>query len=141
MQQCSETITVLNRWYNSSTHLDEWHPTVIQGVSWFNRVAATVTTSGLKAADTATVRIPTSADAGTAAYMTPQAYKAAASPSGAYTLARGDIIARGDLTAGGTITSITPASAKAASDDVLTIISVTDNTRRPNAPHRKVVLA
>ena len=141
MQQCSETITVLNRKYNPTSGLDEWIPTVIHGVSWFDKVAATVTTAGLKAANTATVRIPEGADTGGRSYMPPPAYKAAASTSGAYTLARGDIVTKGDLTNGGTITSITPASAKAASEDTLTIISVTDNTTRPHAPHRKVVLA
>lgn len=139
MQQCSETITVLNRKFNPATGLDEWNPTVIHGVSWYNKVAATVTTAGLKTADTATVRIPVGADAGGRSYMTPAAYKAAESASGAYTLARGDIVARGDLTEGGTIQSITPKQAQEASDDVVTILSVTDNTRRPNAPHRKVV--
>lgn len=141
MQQCSETITVLNRWYNRATDLDEWIPTVIHGVSWFNKVAATVTTAGLKTADTATVRIPVDADTGGRSYMPPPAFKAAESPSGAYTLARGDYIARGDITTtvNGVVQPITPAQAQAATEDFITILSVTDSTHRPNAPHRKVV--
>ena len=140
MQECNETITVLNRRYDPDRGLDTWIPTVLHGVSWFNKIAATVTQDGLKAANTAIVRIPEGADAGERVYLAPPEYKAAESVSGAYTLARGDIIARGDIT-GGTAGSITPAQAKAQSEDVLTIISVTDSTRRRHGAHRKVVLA
>lgn len=134
MQQCNETITVLNRRINPDTRLDEWIPTVIHGVSWHSKIVANVTQAGLKAADTATVRIPVDADTGGRSYLTPQAYKAAESTSEAYTLARGDILVRAEITE-----SMTPAQAQAAYEDVVTIISVTDNTRRPRAPHRKVV--
>lgn len=134
MQQCNETITVLNRRINPDTRLDEWTPTVIRGVSWHSKIVANVTQAGLKAADTATVRIPVDADTGGRSYLTPQAYKAAESTPEAYTLARGDILVRAEITE-----SMTPAQAQAAYEDVVTIISVTDNTRRPRAPHRKVV--
>lgn len=134
MKQCSETITVLNRRYNPATGLDEWNPTVIHGASWHSSIKANITNEGLKAAETATVRIPVDADAGGATYMTPAAYKAAESVSGAYTLDRGDILVRAELT-----TAMTPAEAQAAYEDTVTIIGVTDNTRRPHAPHRKVV--
>lgn len=134
MKACNETITVLNRRVNPDTRLDEWTPTVIRGVSWHSKIAANVTQAGLKAADTATVRIPADADTGGRTYMTPQAYKAVESVSGAYTLARGDILVRAEITE-----SMTPAQAQAAYEDMVTIISVTDNTRRPRAPHRKVV--
>ena len=132
MKACNETITVLNRRVNPDTRLDEWTPTVIRGVSW--HIVANVTQAGLKAADTATVRIPANADTGGRTYLTPQAYKAAESVSEAYTLARGDVLVRAEITE-----SMTPAQAQAAYEDVVTIISVTDNTRRPRAPHRKVV--
>lgn len=134
MKECTETITVLNRRLNQATGLDEWQPTVIHGVSWHRRANVSIVQTGLKCADTATVRIPADADTGGRAYLDPAAFKATESPSGAYTLARGDIIVRAELTA-----ALTPAQAQAAYEDCLTIISVTDNTRRPHAPHRKVV--
>lgn len=148
MQQCNETITVINRKYNPETDRDDWIPTVIHGASWHNKVAATVTQTGLHTADTATVRIPVGADAGGATYMPPAAYKAAESASGAYTLARGDYIIRGDITAPEPDTpttataaaaSVVPAEVLAQYEDHMTILSVTDNTRRPHGAHRKVM--
>ena len=138
MQQATETITVINRKYNTSTGLDDWKPTVITGASWYSKLAASVTQAGLKTADTATVRIPVGADAQSRTYMTPAAYKAAESVSDAFTLARGDLIVRGTVT----VTegqSLTPADITASYDDAYTIIGVTDNTRRPREPHWKVV--
>lgn len=148
MKECNETITVLNRRLNTETGLDEWIPTVIRDVSWHSKVAAAVTQAGLNTATTATVRIPDDADTGGRTYMPPSAYKAAESATGAYTLARGDIIVRGEIempgqdmpmpaTAGAA--SVTPAQAKAQFEDCITILSVTDNTRRPHGAHRMVV--
>ena len=134
MQQCNETITVLNRRYNNETGRDEWTPTVISGVSWHSEIKAVVTQSGLKDAKTAIVRIPVGADAGGAGYLDPSAYKTAEGTSGAYTLARGDILVRGVLSG-----TPTPAEAQSAYEDCVTIIGVTDNTRRTHGAHRKVV--
>lgn len=137
MKECNETITVLNRKYNPETKRDEWNTTVIHGVSWYSKIAAAVTQAGLKSADTAVVRIPVDADTGERSYLTPAVYKAAESVSDAYTLARGDVIVHAELTE-----SMTPAQAQAAyGDDALTIIGTADNTHRPQAPHRRVVLA
>ena len=138
MQQATETITVINRKYNAATSYDEWIATVITGASWYGKLAAAVTQAGLKTADTATVRIPVSADTQGRTYKTPAAYKAAVSVSGAWTLARGDLIVRGTVTvAAGQ--SLTPADITKRYDDVYTITGVTDNTRRPREPHWKVV--
>ena len=138
MQQANETITIINRKYNETTGRDDWNPTVISGVSWYSKMVASVTQSGLKTASVVTVRIPTDADTGGASYVQPTAYKAAESVSGAYTLARGDLIVHGTVTtAQGQ--SLTPASVTTTNDECFTITSVTDNTSRPNAPHMKVV--
>lgn len=137
MQQCTETITIINRRYNTSTGLDDWIPTVITGVSWHSKLTAAVTQTGLKAADTLVVRIPTSADTSGRAYMDPAAYKKAESVSGAFTLAHGDLIVRGTVTQTGQ-TPLTPAQVQAENADCFTIVSVGDNTRRPNAPHWRV---
>ena len=134
MKACAETITVLNRRYDSATGRDVWARTVIAGVSWHSTIAAAVTQAGLKTAKTATVRIPVDADAGGAVYLTPAAYNAAESTVGAYTLARGDIIVRAAINE-----ALTPAEVQAAYEDCVTIIGVTDNTRRPHGAHRKVV--
>lgn len=134
MKETTETVTVLNRRTDPTTGLDEWRPTVIRGVSWHSRVNVSITQTGLKSADTATVRIPEDADTGGRVYMTPAEYSAAESPSGAFTLARGDVMVRAEIT-----TPTTPAALQTACEDYITIISVTDNTRRPHAPHRKVV--
>lgn len=134
MHECTETITVLNRRYNPTTGLDDWIPTVIHGVSWHSSIKANVTNEGLKAADTATVRIPEDADAGERSYLAPPAYKAAEDVSGAYTLAHGDLLVRAEISE-----PVTPAQVQATYEDAVTILAVTDNTRRPHAPHRKVV--
>lgn len=138
MRQANETITVINRKYNPTTDRDDWIPTVIKGATWYSSQIATVTQSGLKAADTATVRIPVGADTGDRTYMPPTAYKAAESVSDAFTLARGDLIVRGTVSAPEG-QSLTPASVTTANDDCYTITNVTDNTRRPKAPHWRVV--
>lgn len=138
MQQAVETITVINRKFNPTTGLDDWNPTVITGASWHGKQVASVTQAGLKSADTASVRIPVGADTQGRTYMTPKAYAAAESVSGAFTLAHGDLIVRGtvSVTQG---QSLTPAAVTAAYDDAYTIISTTDNTRRPRGAHWKVV--
>lgn len=140
MQQATETITVINRWYNAESGLDEWIPTVIRGASWHNKIAATLANDGLKTADTATVRIPVDANTGGRSYMTPAAYKAAQSTPGGYTLARGDLVVRAEIpTPTSAEPPITPASIVAAYEDCITVLAVTDNTRRPHGAHRKVV--
>ena len=138
MQQANETITVINHKYNDTTGKDEWTPTVISGASWYSKLLANVTQSGLKTAKTVTVRIPTDADTGGRSYIPPAAYKAAESVSDAFTLARGDLIVLGTVTTTQG-QSLTPANVTQTHDECFTITSVTDNTRRPNAPHLKVV--
>ena len=138
MYQTTETITVLNRKYNNSTGRDEWIPTVISGVSWHSKIAATVTQTGLKTAKTATVRIPLDASAGGKGYVTPAAFKLLADTSGAYTLNRGDVIARGDYMPKPS-ESLTPAALQEVAEDCVTITDVIDNTRRPHGAHRRVV--
>ena len=138
MQQCSETITVINRKLNATTGLDDWTPTVITGASWFSKLVASVTQAGLKAADTVTVRIPTDADTQSKSYMEPKAYEAAKDVSGAWTLAHGDIIVRGAVTVRQG-ESLKPADITRAYDECMTIISSTNNTRRPHGAHWKVV--
>jgi len=138
MQQAVETITIINRKFNPATGLDDWNPTIITGASWHGKQIASVTQAGLKSADTASVRIPVGADTQGRTYMTPKEYKAAESVSGAFTLAHGDLIVLGAVTAEPG-QSLTPAAVTDTYDEAYTIISTTDNTRRPHGAHWKVV--
>lgn len=115
MQQCTETITVLSRSTDPDTGLDIWTPAVIHGVSWHGRNTAKATGKGLTPTDAYTVRIPLE-------------------NAGSTVPENGDIIVRAELTQ-----SLTPAEVQAAYTDVFTVTGVTDNTRRPRAPHYKVV--
>lgn len=134
MKEANETITVINRRYNSETGLDEWLPTVITGASWYGKQIASVTTNGLQAANTAVARIPVDAETGGRSYVTPEAYKAAESVSGVFTIAKGDLIVHGSVTD----STLTPAQIQAAYE-CYTIIGVTDNRNRPRGAHWKVV--
>ena len=51
MRGCTEVITLLNAQVDPDTGYDVYTPTKITGVSWYSTAAATVTTSGLLAAD------------------------------------------------------------------------------------------
>ena len=142
MRECNETVTVLNRRYDSAAGRDVWQATVITGVSWHSTIAASVTSAGLKTAKTATVRIPVDADTHGATYTDPAEYNALQDTSGAYTLARGDVIVRGTVSLtppSGATESLTPADIQRTHEDYITIIGVTDDTRRPHGAHRKVV--
>lgn len=134
MREATETITVINRKLDIETGLDEWDPTIITGASWYDKQIASVTTNGLKAANTAAVRIPVGANTNGRSYLTPRAYSAAESVSGAFTLAHGDLIVRGAVTD----STLTPAQIQEAYE-CYTIVAVTDNTRRPKEPHWKVM--
>lgn len=135
MKQCNETITVINRRLDSETGLDVWIPTVIRGVSWHSSQIAAVTQSGLKAANTVTVRVPADADTCEKVYAEPAAYKAAADASGLFTFAEGDLIVRAAIPA----LTLTPAELHKAYDDCYTVTGATNNTRRPRGAHWKVV--
>ena len=131
MKECNETITVFNRSYNDSAGYDVWTPTIITGVSWYLRTDTAITDSGLKAASKCTIRIPTDADTGQKSYIDPLSYN---DPSTTFTLTAGDIIIRGTCS-----NCENPAELKKHHPDMVTILGVTDNRRRPRGPHFKVV--
>ena len=133
MNLCNETITVFNPKLNVTTDKDEYHGTVISGVSWFCEIVSTVN-EGLKAANKFTIRIPEDADFGGKAYADPLGYAGAEDVSGLFTLRNGDIVARGAVTE----TGLRPAELH-NNYEAFTILGVTDNRRAPNAPHWKVV--
>ena len=137
MKLCNDVITVFNARVDPATGGNVWTATVIDGVSWYMTDASTVDASkgGLVAANKATIRIPVEAKAPGKVYTDPISYKGADSVAGLWTLQQGDIIVRGD---GSATQSPTPAALKKAFADCVTVLSVTDNQRAPNAPHWRV---
>lgn len=69
MQLCNDTITLYNRRFDPDEDCDVYERTVIRGVHWFNSEATTVDSTGLKAANKVTIRIPTDADFGGKVYL------------------------------------------------------------------------
>lgn len=135
MNMCDETITVFNAQFNPEKDLDEYHGTVISGVSWFGDIAAVVDPStGLKAASKVTIRVPKNADFSGKAYVDPLSYQTA-DPTSCFTLKSGSVIVKGAVS----IDNPTPAMLHKQFTDAITVLGVTDNRRAPNAPHWKVV--
>ena len=136
MKLCTDIITVFNARVDAATGGNVWTPTVITGASWYMTDASTVDAGkgGLVAANKATIRIPEDADAGGKAYADPVAYRNAESVTGLWTLQNGDIIVKGSVGSG----TWTPAALKKAYADCVTVLTVTDNRRAPNAPHWRI---
>ena len=120
MKLCNDTITVFNARVDPATGGNVWTATVIGGASWYMTDASTVDTGkgGLVAANKVIVRIPEEV-----------------APAG-FGLKAGDIIVKGDASA---TAGPTPAKLKKAwGADCMTVLSVTDNRRAPNAAHWRV---
>lgn len=128
MKLANDTITVINKRYNPVTSFDVYTATVLTGVSWYSTVAVAVEQTGLNAADSFIVRIPTELCGN---YVDPVAYKSGAD---GWTLTSGDIIVKDAVTG-----DIKPADLQKANYEYMTVKGVTDNRRAPNAPHFKVV--
>lgn len=58
MRHCDKTVTIYRKEYDAENAFDVYRGTVIKGVSFFSKVATTVSTDGLTAASEATLRIP-----------------------------------------------------------------------------------
>lgn len=134
MRLCNETITVFNTRFDPDADKDVYTGTVITGVSWFCEIASNVDSSGLKAANKFTIRIPTNADFSGKAYTDPVSYKNG-DPSAVFTLQNGDIIVKGRAEDA----NPRPADLQKKYAEVVTVLGVTDNRRTRNAPHWKVV--
>lgn len=134
MNLCNDTITVFNAKLDKSSGNDVYFATVISGVSWFSEIVSNVDSSGLKAANKFTIRIPATADTCGKAYVSPLDYAAAEDASGLFTLRNGDIIVHGAVS----VPDPRPAALH-KNYEALTILGVTDNRRTRNAPHWKVV--
>lgn len=136
MKLCDETVTVYNARVDPATRMEAYTPTVLRGVSWHCRTEAKVTDSGLKAANVFTLRIPEDADAGGRTWAEPGEYRDAADVRGLWTLGKSDVIVKGEAAQSGQ----TPARLREryGAENVLTVLSVTDNRRAPKGKHFKV---
>ncbi len=134
MRLCTDTITLFNARLDPATGYDDYLPTVIAGVSWYEGVSVNVNSNGLLAANTCTIRIPLDADFGGKSYTDPIEYAAAEAPETVFTLQPGDIVVKGAISE-----PMRPAELKNAHASFVTIRGVTDNRRAPNAPHWKVL--
>ena len=139
MRLCKDTITVFNARYDKDNDRDVYHATVITGVSWYDEIASNVDSSGLKAADKYTIRIPVDADFSGKTYVDPVTYAGVSGdPATMFTLKSGDIIVKGSVTVNAGVDP-RPSELQKAYAEVATVLGVTDNRRAPNAPHWKVV--
>lgn len=133
MKECNETITVFNTRLDDDKGYDLYVPTIIRGVSWFCETASNVDSSGLKAANKFIIRIPVDADFSDKAYVPPAAY-AGGDPNTVFTLKQGDVIVHGEETE-----PMQPAQLQEKYGELVTILGVTDSSRRSHAKHWKVV--
>lgn len=134
MQLCNDTITLYNRRFDPEQDCDAYERTVIRGVHWFNSDATTVDSTGLKAANRVTIRIPMDADFGGKVYLPPKHYADTDNPAAAFTLAAGDLVVLGIGAEG-----LRPADIHNAYFEAATILQVTDNRRAPRGRHWKVI--
>lgn len=139
MQQCIETITIFNSYTDPATKYKKYLSTIITGVSWFGEAQALVSQDGLLSADLYTIRIPIDADFSDKSYLSPKEFEKIPNDKmiNYWTISQGDIIIRGAVTDSGD--SAKPAKLEDKYDDVITILSVTDNRNKPSAKHWKVV--
>lgn len=133
MKECKETITVFNS-YLDEDGLDAYSPTVIDGVSWYSEVVSNVDSGGLIAANRYSIRIPVDADFSDKEYIGPEEYSKDTAESN-FTLKQGDLIIHDIVT---DTEDITPASLIERYGEVVTILGVTDNRKRPHGKHWKV---
>ncbi len=132
MRLCKDTITVLNAGMDKNGY-DSYNPTIVHGVSWFCEIASDVDASGLKAANKFIIRIPLEADFSGKVYVSPVDYKGG-DPKTIFTLKQGDIIIHGEEPELMDLEKL-----REKYGEIVTVLGVTDNTKRPRARHWKVI--
>lgn len=116
MRHADKTVTIYRKEYDEENAFDVYRGTVIKGVSFFSKVATTVSTDGLTAACEATLRIPLEV-----------------APDG-LTLKNGDLVCEGELQTEG----LRPGDLTDLCGYVYTIVGITRNASG-REPHIKVV--
>lgn len=116
MRHADKTVTVYRKEWDEEKSIDSYHGTVLDGVSFFSRIATSVSTDGLAAACEATLRIPL------------DAY-----PEG-LEIKNGDLVCEGSLTAN----PANRAEIENLYHYVFTVVGTTRNTSGKE-PHMKVM--
>lgn len=135
MKLCTDTITIFNARFDAATDRDAYVPTVVSGVSWYDEIVSNVDSTGLKAADKYTIRIPVDADFHGKSYVDPIAYQSS-NVLTSFTLKSGDIVVKGDASA---VVNPCPSNLQKAYYEMAMILSVTDNRRAIHAKHWTVI--
>ena len=135
MKLVGDTITVFNKYVDNETKFKRYKATVINGIHWYGTANVSVTVDGLIGADQYTIRIPEEADFSGKKYISPKSFGAQENKDNYFTLAEGDIIVHGIATED----IEKPDYLQDTYDEVVTVVSVTDNRRAPNAKHWRVV--
>ena len=135
MNLCNETITIYNHYIDSTTKSPVYLPTVIDGVHWFGVNKSVPNQNGLVSAEEYTIRIPLTSNFSGKRYTTKKSFNRLNDRTRYFTITEGDVIVRGSHA----LSNVKPSYLESEFDDVITVVSVTDNTQSPNAPHWKVV--
>jgi hypothetical protein len=135
MKLSTDVITVYNKYTDPTTRFQKYIPTVIKNIHWFGEQQVNVISTGLYEADKYTIRVPIDADFGGKEYVTPKTYERSTDRTNQFTFAEGDVIVHGEHV----VENAKPAMLQEEFDDVVIVLSITDNSKAPNAQHWKVV--
>lgn len=119
-------ITIFNKLLDPETRRELMIPTVIRGVSLFNRRSSSAGSEEQSAKPTATIRIPIDADTSGKQYVDEVEYRALGAVSGAWTVQLGDIVVPYATERG----AVTETDLKRIYSDVFAVSEFTDNTTR-----------
>lgn len=117
------TITIFNKWLNSTTKEEEYHKTIIRNVSWTELKGANMIKGGYESSDNYIVVIPFSSTEDK--YITPKEYQKLSKEDsqGFFTLQVGDKIVKGEITE----EYISMVQLEKNFDGVMTVTAVRDN--------------
>jgi hypothetical protein len=120
----NHTITIINKWYNATTKLDEYRKTILHNVSWNELKGANIKKAGYETADDYIIVIPVSSTLGK--YKSPKGYQAMSreASQGFFTLQVGDKIIKGEVSDPITTTK----ALEDTYDSVMTITAVRNNS-------------
>lgn len=135
MNLCNDTITIYNHYIDSTTKFSVYIPTVITGVHWFGTNKSIPSQSGLVSSEEYTIRIPTTASFSGKKYTPKKSFNKLEDRTKYFTITEGDVIVKGSHA----LSNVKPSYLESEFDDVVTVVSVTDNTQAPNAPHWRVI--
>lgn len=92
----NSNITIYNRYFNSTTRLDSYQRTILQGVFWDDKKAVNQIQSGLQDADEVLIIIPFSVNSDKQ-YISSKEFEKLEDRTGYFTLSEGDRIVQGEI--------------------------------------------